>query len=406
MVSVVKKWLTVRNPQDAVALLLLGFALCLPISVSVAQPFAYCAIVLWFFYYGRSSLREWRSSPFFWPVVVFVVLLLTGALFGPRPEFSIPRSRRLLLLPVIFMMGSVFRLDATDPRRSALAPLALFVAGGTLLGIWDMLRVPVELAAGTALYDTGNMRDPQLYMVSVCMLIAWWIYRPAAIPWPVISVVTAINVVGLVLHFKRGVWIAFALAALLVSGLTRRYQLAVLIILGMVALCFIPQTRERLQLLQEELEQRTGGRRVLWSEVAPGLVQSYPLGAGFRGLEHEDYAAQTTSYIQPGLNHLHNNLIQVTLDAGWLGGVVWLYWMGLTLFLMARAGRRFHRHDRSGATVALACMAAFIGLMLNGLVEYNFGNSIIFMVILFLMGMTQVLQQAAEPLTVTDTASR
>ncbi len=394
MVSVLKEWLTVRNAHDAVVLLLLGFALFLPISVSVAQPFAYGAIILWLVCFGRNGVAEWRRSPFFWPIIAFVALLFIGALMGPRPEFSIPRSRRMLLLPIIFMMGSVFSLNAPDPRRSALAPLMLFVIGATLLGAWDLVRVPLELAAGTALYDTGNMRDPQLYMVSVCILIAWWIYRPQHIPWPLISVITLVNVLGLVLHFKRGVWIAFALAALLVSGLTRRYQLAVLIILGMVALCFIPQTRERLQLLQEELEERTGGRRVLWSEVAPGLLQTYPLGAGFRGLEHEDFAAQTTTYIQPGLNHLHNNLIQVTLDAGWLGGAVWLYWMGLTLFLMARAGRRFHRRDRGGAMVALACMAAFVGLMLNGFVEYNFGNSIIFMVLLYLMGMTQILQGA------------
>ena len=390
----IKDWFEVRDERDALTLLLLGFALCLPISISVAQPFAYLAIPVWILWLKKGVDRPFRS-PFLWPVVLFVLLMLFAALMGPRPEFTIPRSRRLLLLSVIFMMGLVFEPRAEDPRRSLIAPLLMFVVGASILGIWDLVRVPIQVAQGIGLYDAGNMRDPQLYLVSACIILALWIYRPVHIPPRLLSVMIGINVLGMVLHFKRGVWISFVLTAVLVAALTRRYRILAAILLGIVALCLVPQTRERIELLQEEIQEGTGGRRILWSEVAPDMIRDHPFGAGFRGLSHQDFVEYAAPmYLQPGLNHLHNNVLQLAVDAGWLGSAVWVFWMALTLVIMARLGRKYRRDDPVRATVGLACLAAFIGLMLNGFVEYNFGNSVIFMVITFLIGLTNALHRS------------
>lgn len=368
--------------------LLLGFAFALPISISVAQPLAYLAIPIWVAGRIRNHDRSFLRNPFFWPVVVFVGLMLLAALLGPQPAYSIPRSRRLLLAMLIFMIPTAFDLESDRPLRSLLAPLLCFVAGATCLGLWDLIRVPMELRQGIALYDTGNMRDPQLFLVSSCILLAIWIYRPIRCSVWLLGGVSLISLLGVVLHFKRGVWIAFALAICIVAGLTRRYRILAYLLIGLIFLLMFPQTRDRLSLLREEFNERTGGRKVLWTEVAPELIQQYPLGAGFRSLEHEDFASVTRSYLQPGLNHLHNNLLQVLVDAGWVGGAVWLYWMLLTIGLLAQYSLRDREGTAVSRTVALGGLAAFTGLMLNGVVEYNFGNSVIYMVMMFLIGMT------------------
>ncbi len=391
----VKDWFVVKNEQDALALLLLGFALFLPITISVAQPFAYLAIAVWILALRKGAERPFRS-PFFWPVIIFVALIMFAALMGPRPEFSVPRSRRMLLLSVIFMMGLVFDQRPGDLRRSLLAPLFMFAIGATLLGIWDLVRVPMEVSRGVELFDAGNMRDPQLYLVSACIIVALWIYRPLRLPVSLLSFMVMINITGIILHCKRGVWISFALTALLVAGLTRRYRIVGAMALVLAALFIAPQTRERLLLLHEEIQEATGGRRVLWTLVAPQMIREYPMGAGFRGLTHEDFVRVSPVYLQPGLNHLHNNMLQLAVDAGWLGSAVWVGWMVWTLVIMVRMARRYRSNDPPRATVALACLAAFVGLMLNGMVEYNFGNSIIFMVIAFLMGMTNALYRVGQ----------
>lgn len=379
-------------------LMLLAFAFFLPISISLAQPFAYAALPVWIYVLRKGDMpRPWQS-PFFWPVTLFAALMILAALMGPRPEFSLPRSRRILLFPVIFMIGGLFTPSAPDPRRTLVAPLLMFVFGATILGAWDLIRVPLEWQRGVQWYDVGNMRDPQLYLVGACIIMALWVYRP--VKWPTfwLTAIILINVTGIVLHFKRGVWVSFVITAVIVAALTRRYRILLALAAGIVVLFFIPQTRDRLDLLHEELQEGTGGRRVLWTRVAPDMIKDHPWGAGFRALDYPDFKAYSPMYIQPGLNHLHNNILQLAVDAGWLGCAVWVVWMTLTLVIMVRLGRQFHlRNDRERVAVALATLSAFSGLMVNGMVEYNFGNSVIFMVFLFLIGLTDALYRSARP---------
>lgn len=398
-----KEWLQVRTERDWLALALCGFAFFLPISISLAQPLAYAALVVWLHCLWKGAERP-TKSPYFWPVLLFILLILFAALMGPRPEYSIPRSRRLLLTFIIFAMPMAFQVRSGERHVAVLTPLLCFLFGASLLGLWDLLRVPIQLSQGVSLFDTGNMRDPQLYMVGIFILLAVWIYRPVRFPPLLLIGVSVINALGMVLHFKRGVWISFALTALLVSALTRRYRLLVILLLGCVALLFIPQTRERIALLQEEFESGTGGRVALWTHVAPDMIQTYPLGTGFRGLTHQDFLEFSSIYLQPGLNHLHNNVLQLTVDAGWAGVLVWISWMLFTLFFMAQLARSFRRHDPVRATAALACLASFIALMCNGMVEYNFGNSVIFMTLMFLMGVSDVVWRSGPERAVDEGA--
>lgn len=381
----------VSNERDALVLLVLAFSFFLPLSISVAQPFAYVAVGLWLVGLKKGRWASPRGSPFVWPVALFFVVVLVAALAGPRPEFTIPRSRRFLLLPMIFIMGGLFEPVVRDSRRSILAPLLMFVAGSSLLGLWDSVRVPLEVSHGIGLYDAGNMRDPQLYLISACIILAVWIYRPIRLPPILLTLIIAVNLVGMVLHFKRGVWISFVVTALLVTGLTRRFRILAGIVIGVVILFCFPQTRDRIDLLHEEIQEATGGRLVLWTKVAPAMLKDHPLGVGFRGFEHDDFVSYSPVYLQPGLNHLHNNVLQVAVDFGWLGALIWIGWMGWALYIMAKLGRKYRRDDPVRATVGLACLSAFIGLMINGMVEYNFGNSVIFMSLVWLIGLTGTL---------------
>lgn len=390
-----RRRLRVKDEIDLLTRFALLFAFFLPISISIAQPFAYLAIATWGYVLWRHPEERRSLRPFALPIILFSALLLFSSVIGPNPGYSVAKCRRLILLAVVFIVGNLFRSDRSNHSRSVLTPLLCFVAGSTVLGLWDIVRVPFEVAHGTALYDTGNMRDPQLYLVSLCILLALRIYRPIQIPPYLMSLLITVNMVGMILHFKRGVWIAFACVAVLIGGWTRRYRLLAIVCVGIVVLLLVPQTRDRLTLLQEEFTVKTGGRYVLWTQVAPRMIADHPLGVGMRALEYDDFLAYS-KHLQPGLNHLHNNLLQVTVDAGWLGALVWIYWMGLAWWLMARLSMKYKESGTARAAVALACLAAFTGVMLNGMVEYNFGNSVIFMVIVLLLGQTHALYHIDE----------
>ncbi len=139
-----------------------------------------------------------------------------------------------------------------------------------------------------------------------------------------------------------------------------------------------------------------GDRAAIWSEVAPGIIADHPWGFGYMALTHEDMLRYSRN-IQPGLNHLHNNVLQIRLELGWPGILVWLGWMGVALGLLVRAARRESRFRGSEAPLGQGALAAFCALLLNGMVEYNFGDTEILMVFNLLIGMAACLAAAPIP---------
>jgi O-antigen ligase len=383
--------------EKLLQILLLGFSVALPISISAAQPLAFLAIPVWVYGLVSRKDKSFLQCPYFWPVAVFSTIALLSSIWGVRPEVSLPKCHRLFLLLVIFMMGSAFRPDYADGWKKARLAAVLFIVGTTLRAAYDVVRVIVEVGRGAHIYNTGNMRDPQMYMVSLCILLAAFIGQGPGkkrIPAPT---ALGLNAIGLILHFKRGAWFSFLLSAGIMSWIARRRKIVVAVMLCAVALVFVPQVRDRLHLLKQEWSDQQGGRHVLWTKVAPAMLKQYPLGMGFKATKHEDFLPYA-SYVQPKLDHLHNNALQITLELGSAGLAAWLGWMGLTFWLLYRAS-----HGRTGeaAQLALGLLGAFCALMFNGMVEYNFGDCEILMLLCFLMGLSCVIcqKQQAESLS-------
>ena len=108
---------------------------------------------------------------------------------------------------------------------------------------------------------------------------------------------------------------------------------------------------------------------------------------GWKSVRHEDFVA-VTDQVEPRLNHLHNNLLQIRLELGWFGLIAWTLWMGAVGWQLYRAARARGAGTCGDGTLALGLLGAFTGLMINGLVEYNFGDSEVFLLMLFLIGLS------------------
>jgi hypothetical protein len=87
-------------------------------------------------------------------------------------------------------------------------------------------------------------------------------------------------------------------------------------------------------------------------------------------------------------DHLHSNPVQVLVATGWLGLAVYLAWMTHAVV----SSIRFTRLSRDGPpaerSAALILLLSLLGLLANGLVEYNLGDGEILIVYGFLLGCT------------------
>lgn len=367
---------------------LILFAFVLPLSVA-SETILFCCLAVWLCSVLRDPRVRWkdlRSNSYLVPVIAFAVVALLTILWSVRPAETLQRVHRLLIPCVILLMGDVYRRPSSR-TSGVLEPIFAFLCGCAVLGLYDLFRIPRTGLSHGALFQAGNMRDPQMYLVGLCLLLAVGASNIRREWIPLIWSGAALFSGGILLHFKRGVWFSIAAVFALFSLLTKAWRLSAL--LGAIAavVFLIPSLRQpicqRVSDVQDLWDKDVGGRYALWMEVAPKLLPQYPLGMGYCAVVNEDFA-EHTDYVQAKLDHMHNNLLQITLETGIAGALTWLLWMGTALVVMCR-----HLNVRSkhlSARLRIGLLSAFVGLMLNGMVEYNFGDTEILMLLCFLMG--------------------
>jgi O-antigen ligase len=375
--SALEKWLWLG---------LCAFAALAPVSITLVQPVVYAlslgAIYYWYNY--RPQLNP--TFPFRRIIFLFLAIVVIVSILGVRPETSFKKFNRFVVLMIAWLVPVLIASPGLRNRVRLEQLVVLFVLGTALKAAYDMIRVPAMMAMDVPLFMTGNMRDPQIYMVAISLVAGMLMSGAWKLRYPPVTAGLILVISGMIIHFKRGAWAA-CLGALLVMTITSR-KWRPLAVAGLIiaVLCSIPDVRERIGQLKREFDPDGGGRMLLWTQVAPALIPEHPMGMGWKAVKHEDFLA-VTEKVEPKLNHLHNNLLQVTLELGWLGLSVWLFWMASVLYIFLRSYKKAVAINPAIAGVALGGLGAFSGLMLNGMVEYNFGDSEIFMLMVIIMGL-------------------
>lgn len=388
--------------------LLWGHVLFLPISIALSEPLAYAVAPLAAWYFWREKARPVGPSPLRWPMWIFVAVAVASLAWSIRPGLTLHKLDRLLLLGVVFAVPLVWRSDRSDAAALAGKLVVLFLIGTSLQAALDVVRIPLSYvhaaqahdalvqagelsrrARRPTLFDMGNMRDPQMYMVSLSLLTGWILHRAAGSVTRWWWTALILNAAAFILHFKRGAWMAFVASAVLMALLAGRRRVMLILLLAVAGALAVPQVRDRLALLQEEFKLQTGGRYALWTEVAPRMMAEHPLGIGWKAARHEDFTRYEVR-IQPKLNHLHNNAWQVRLELGWAGLLAWSAWMVTVLVMMGRNFRRLGA-DPAWSGLAYGVLGGFMALHLNGLVEYNFGDAEVFMLFNLLLALTALM---------------
>ncbi len=385
------------------AFLLLHAAL-LPVSIAAGQVWAYLIAVVAIGAWCAGAFHDADRSPLVPLALCFSGAVLFSVLVGIRPELALRKADRLLLMAVALVTPLVAGLAPAFASRDLLTRLIrLYLIGCAGKAVYDLIRIPVryllalraheaavqagaEALKAPTLYEFGNMRDPQFYAVAICLAVALRMFRTPGFPLRMLNLALALCGSAMIIHFKRGAWAALLATLLLMAVVNRRKRLA-LVLLAVLALgSQVPAVRERIAQVREELRVDTGGRVALWTRVAPSLFHEYPLGMGWRSIRHEDLLRQGAP-VQEKLNHLHNNLLHIRLETGWAGVATWLALMAGAAVLMLRAYRAASRSGSDLRGPAFGLLGAFIALHANGLVEYNFGDGEIFMLMNLLMGL-------------------
>ena len=382
--------LKIALSENKFLLALLAGIFFLPFAYPLAQLGLYLSVLTLAVVFFKDRPDDLWASPWFGFIALFVFAALLSIFTGIDFWRSLDKSYRLTLFLVVFAIPYVVKQNLNIKSKLIHSFIGAYILGVAVLGLYDLIRIPLGVRAGVDFFDLGNMRDPQLYMVGLCFLSALLggNYKPSLKRWG--YVLFLLLLAGLVLHFKRGVWLSFGLVFFGAMILQRRYKLLAAGFFMVVLMLMVPQVQDRLMDLKNVANENRGGRLSLWTNVAPPLIKEYPFGIGYRAMRF-DHLRRHHWDVSAGLNHLHNNVLQVTAELGWLGLVAWLYLMGGTLVLLFKLHRSLDAVDHAMRPCVLAVFLGLIALLINGMVESNFGDGEIFALYCIIFGISNAL---------------
>ena len=119
-----------------------------------------------------------------------------------------------------------------------------------------------------------------------------------------------------------------------------------------------------------------GGRGEIW-EIGSELLLKYPIGIGY---ENSPLLRSFSQQIPPELTHFHSNIINIGVELGWLGLLLYLWWAVVTC-------KHLFTKINSLISPGIAICAALLSWHIAGLVEYNFGDSEVVIVAFILVGL-------------------
>ena len=372
------------------------------ISVSISEGAVFLAIIAWFVKSIAAKKLNWQRTPLDKPVLAFVIVALVTCFLGMDVSRSLIGVRTYGLILIIFLVLN----NVPDIRRMRLL-LFVMIAGVTLAScrtIW------VQLTATPP--PPGNMTQAGILLIAIGCAVSLLLYEKKL--FPKFFLVPAIALMGAaqVLNFKRGAW-AGVMVVLLIQGWLKSRRLILLVVLIMVAILLLyPPAWQRVLKTRLQFETNDIPRVKIWRAV-PQIIKEHPLGIGFGN--SREVVEKYTGFEK---KHFHNSFIQIALEMSIAGLAVFLWWMIIFLKMAYSVLRRTDgktmssrkiltestRRDRPAQdsyriypagqdekAVSLAAFSVFIGFLVHGLVESNFADSEVVMLIYFLMGVVMIL---------------
>lgn len=372
-------WMGVES-RAAAWWLLRAFAFSIPFSIFVSQLLLVLTAV--------AAALDWRGggvprprTPLDLPIACFALTALLAAAVGLDTRASLWGLRSYLQIVIVYL---VYAYGSTPERASTL--VGCFLAGSAVTAAYTLLG-----AAAPSVFSRlflGQMTQSGQLLFAIGLILPRLLRGGES--GRRLPLALLVYVLALIVNLKRGVWLGVAATVGTVALLISRRLVLIAAVVIVVTAAAVSPVRARIANSTRDLF-LPGNRHDIWL-AAIDVVQRFPMGVGRKnGGILRDYPN-----IPQHHKHAHNNLLQVTLEHGFLGLAVFLWWMARFARLAWRSCQRVPPHDTILHPVAVAVFATFIGFHVAGLVEYNFGDSEVLEAFFLTMGLGLVVDASTR----------
>lgn len=349
------------------------------ISISVSQIFIFLSFLCWVALLIHKKQRLLFPS-FFWPLLLYVFLSLLSSTFSVSPAISFKDSRELLLFLIVPIVYAAF-----EKERPLFRTHLALLASGCISLFYSYFVFLFQSTPGERI--TGFMGH---YMTQAGLLL---LFSSAALSmfvfardkWRLVwGAGYFLSLGALILTLTRSAWLGIVVSTCIILLL---YKPKTLILLPVaVGLFFLvsPQPIKNRALSTFSMKSPSNRYRIEYIKTGITIIKDRPLlgtGPDTVDIVFKDPRFELSDEARANV-HLHNNVIQIAAERGiptllsWLAFMIWTF---LSLVKLLR------KRDPTLYPLAVAALAALFGLATAGLFEYNFADSEITTLFLYLM---------------------
>jgi O-antigen ligase len=377
-----------RSPWETGLIAALALALLFSqISVSFVQSFLGIALVAWIVLLVREK-RRFAFPAFFWPLLVYSALSLVSSAFSRDPAMSFKDARKLLLyilIPVVF--------TAFTRREEIELLFAALLGSGFINAIYSIAYEIFKAYPGQRVkgFMGHYMTQAGLLVLFGALAQGFVLFGRGAkrLVWSAGLVLASI---ALVLTLTRSGWIGLAVALCVALFLWKPKTLLTVPILAALFFFLSPRPVKDRVLSMFTARDSSNQARVEYVRAGIKIVGDYPLFG--TGPDTVNIVFQNPKY---GLDelarqnvHLHNNILQIAAERGIAALLAWLAFLAAAFVSLARLMKKKDVRLTPLAAGALAALAAFTAA---GFFEYNFGDSEVSTLLLFLITLPFALER-------------
>jgi O-antigen ligase len=385
-------------PRDSwVFVLTLTAAAAVLVSIAGAETLLALACLAW--------LAQ-RPRPIVWPgyivpLCAFMATTILALAMSPQPDIGMGAVRKF----VLFAMGLLATNFVTTPERARISHGVLLAVAA----VTSVLAVFQFSAAYIHFLSTQNLADDPTVLARVTgfmghwmtfsgeLLLVWCAAIPALLildrKWmiPLALVGTAV-----ILSFTRSAWLGaiagFGVIALLIP---RKILIGVALPLAIVAAAGSGLIYHRLSMSFGEKTFAPDSGRVELFMGGIRMIKDHPLfGVGPARIHTEFpryYRGSDLEHANFYYGHLENNLLQLAAERGLLCLAAFLWFIfelyaGLIKMLKSASSVRWP---------VLSALSALTGFLVAGLFSYNFGDSEVLLLLLFIVSLPYGLNKTA-----------
>ena len=369
--------------------LLLLYALVSSISIAAANIAISLAAVMAIVRYSQERMPVIFDKGLIKAMGIFLIAVLLSAVFAFKPGIALERGATYFyrMLPLVLAIMFI-------RNKGQLLKILLVMASSIVIAdsyaIWQGIHGNYRANAFAA---SPMVLAGYLIQMIPLLLIVGLEHRAITLQEKVYFLMGAVlSCIALIYNSTRGAWIAVVVTLILYGLLhVKRNKKVVLmflvgsIFLGMLALN-TPLISERVHSITDMQGQSNAERILLWRS-SWNMFLDHPLvgvGAGNFVEVYRPYYIFPEAK-EPELGHAHNNFMQMLAETGVIGLSAFMYMFGYILVTMYRRYLLDHQD-----TWALVAFLVTISLLIQGLTEYNFGNSAVSRMYWFILGLSYV----------------